>query len=172
MTDVNALRAQLAAAERWPNWRSLKDAGRTRPDDILMSLGIVRPPVDVVDIARRLGVRVHAARPTNWIGAARTTTTEADIWYVGDPWDKLTRFTIAHELGHVMLHPPGEAFRDVEFVGTQQETEANRFAADLLMPVWMVHDWAFELGPRANPLADAFAVSLIAMQRRLSSMGW
>ena len=47
--------------------------------------------------------------------------------YVGDR----QRFTIAHELGHLLLHSP---LRDDELALDEAEKEANRFAGALLLP--------------------------------------
>ena len=44
-------------------------------------------------------------------------------------------FTFFHEAGHVLLHGKRASFLDEEFVnGDPREVEANRFAADLLVP--------------------------------------
>lgn len=47
-----------------------------------------------------------------------------------DPGDR-QRFTIAHELGHLLLHTPE---RDRELEPDEAEKEANRFAGALLLP--------------------------------------
>jgi Zn-dependent peptidase ImmA (M78 family)/DNA-binding XRE family transcriptional regulator len=47
-----------------------------------------------------------------------------------DPGDR-QRFTIAHELGHLLLHSP---LRDDELDADTAEKEANRFAGALLLP--------------------------------------
>jgi len=53
------------------------------------------------------------------------------------------RFTLAHELGHYFLHPGLFYHRDVPLIGSErtevrgrprQEIEADRFAAEILMP--------------------------------------
>lgn len=47
-----------------------------------------------------------------------------------DPGDR-QRFTVAHELGHLLMHSP---LRDDEIDRDDAEKEANRFAAALLLP--------------------------------------
>jgi Zn-dependent peptidase ImmA (M78 family) len=85
------------------------------------------------------------------------------------------RFTIAHEIGHFVLHPqrlapnrggdPGNAARQ------QQEHEADQFAAELLMPEDLVREAVVLHGPDAVRLADRFGVSRAAMQVRLRYLG-
>lgn len=92
------------------------------------------------------------------------------------------RFTIAHELGHLELHrgrvlildtPVRVDFRDG--ASSQEESEANRFAAALLMPQEMVVRAA--AGASRDPdqliksLARKFQVSPAAMGYRLINLG-
>jgi uncharacterized protein DUF955 len=87
------------------------------------------------------------------------------------------RFTIAHELGHHVLDH-GPSFRDpvAHFTmgySSPREREANRFAAELLMP-----DEAIEYLMRTMKnatvakLAERFGVSQVAMGYRLKNLGW
>ena len=84
------------------------------------------------------------------------------------------RFTIAHELGHYLLH--GVSSLRIEdsnnyysnMTTRQQESQANRFAADVLMDRENIATYM-----RQNPetslkeIAEAFKVSNIAMAIRL-----
>ena len=84
------------------------------------------------------------------------------------------RFTAAHELGHFVLHRSsiGETHKDnyrlrAEGMTNWQETEANRFAADLLMPHNLIEQ-AMDSGTNSvEGLARLFKVSEIAMSIRL-----
>lgn len=81
------------------------------------------------------------------------------------------RFTVAHELGHYFLHE-GKAM--VSFRGGRgdDETEANRFAAELLMPEDLVrkdHRGRPAVIPRS--MAEVFQVSTSAMEIRLEQLG-
>jgi hypothetical protein len=92
------------------------------------------------------------------------------------------RFTTAHELGHFAMHrhligngiDDDRAYRSTRSgryyntaIGPLQETEANRFAANLLMPAHLM-DQAKQRGlVHPQELADAFMVSLPAMRIRL-----
>lgn len=96
------------------------------------------------------------------------------------------RFTIAHELGHYVYHrgmigtgiADDRAYRSTDVgryrnarIGVREETEANRFAANLLMPQHLIS--AAESAGNENPkqLADAFLVSEAAMRIRLGLPG-
>lgn len=97
------------------------------------------------------------------------------------------RFTIAHELGHYILHSDKPLFIDknpkvmfrnnASSSGEQlQEREANHFAAALLMPFRLIND-EIENAPDStvNPieyLAKKFKVSEQAMTFRLANLGY
>jgi len=94
------------------------------------------------------------------------------------------RFTIAHEIGHLVLHVPvaKEAFydrptdiREIEEGSPgeeppelrKREREANAFARELLMPEPLVDEQAHATGFNLPALADRFEVSVPAMRLRL-----
>lgn len=102
------------------------------------------------------------------------------------------RFTIAHELGHFLLHSPraGKAsFVDKSFFVVNRDTqsslgvdtkevEANYFAAEILMPaLGLYRDVARSavsdnLTVLCKTLANAYHVSPDAMRFRLSNLGF
>ena len=88
------------------------------------------------------------------------------------------RFTIAHEIGHYMLHRDriGSGIKDTKLyrsrLSNAMEAEANRYAANLLMPVAELRNRLSQLNlPRneesADMLANIFGVSNDAMEIRL-----
>jgi len=93
------------------------------------------------------------------------------------------RFTIAHEIGHLLLHVPvsREAFYDrpadireieEEPAGElpelrRREREANVFARELLIPETLVGEQAHATGFNLPALANRFEVSVPAMRLRL-----
>jgi Zn-dependent peptidase ImmA (M78 family) len=100
------------------------------------------------------------------------------------------RFSIAHEIGHFVLHREQVQlfidktykafFRDGKSArGTNKmEREANAFAAALLMPSGLIRraakSYEFELGDEGGPvddLAELFQVSTQAMTYRLMNLG-
>lgn len=83
-------------------------------------------------------------------------------------------FTIAHELGHYFLHSRlGEikinANRSDDI--DEAEKEANSFAAAFLMPERMLRKLYAEKDGNLSALADAFKVSLTAMNWRCINLG-
>ncbi len=99
------------------------------------------------------------------------------------------RFTIAHEIGHLVLHddelhvddplPVGYRNRKSAMAVDPKEIEANQFAAELLMPEHLLRSDLAKKG-RSTPmtdseieqLADRYEVSIQAMTIRLSSLGF
>lgn len=86
-------------------------------------------------------------------------------------------FTTAHELGHYKLHKNKEfdvllreIVQNLGITHSEEETEANWFAASLLMPRELVED----LWPAirdTNKLAEFFGVSASAVAWRLKNLG-
>jgi IrrE N-terminal-like domain len=94
------------------------------------------------------------------------------------------RFTIAHEIGHLILHVPTskEVFydrpTDIREIDEgspseklpelrKREREANVFARELLMPEPLVNEQAHATGFNLPALANRFEVSVPAMRLRL-----
>ena len=96
------------------------------------------------------------------------------------------RFTIAHELGHHVLHKiplsmtknEVKLFRDSDSSTgeNKNEIEANSFAASLLMPEKFVHEEVEnapkEINDAIKHLAGIFKVSKQAMTFRLANLGY
>ena len=102
-------------------------------------------------------------------------TDEGSKIIIVNPSDSLARqrFTVAHELGHALLHNEGVHPRsDVRLTKYKRlEAEANKFAAALLMPSEHVV-MAFNLGKNLEELAAIFGVSQTAMRIRLETLGF
>lgn len=82
-------------------------------------------------------------------------------------------FTIAHELGHLLLHTDFEAEGAItfnRFGSNRAETEANWFAANLLMPKDDFKTVAKKLGNDPFALAGYFGVSVAAAKVRLTAL--
>ena len=97
------------------------------------------------------------------------------------------RFSVAHEIGHLVMHPGSPMFID-RFVrvnwrngeSNREEIEANAFAAELLMPREAVERQVERALTRSEfltpqqlskQLAKAFHVSPQAMSYRLENLG-
>jgi IrrE N-terminal-like domain len=150
--------------------------------------GAAVPPLDVEELAASLcRLRVRAADDLGPIaGAAPKVQLSGvllpgrwEIWVRRDEPERRRRFTVAHEVGHHLLHSDGAAVlcrpSDVETAQGDlraREREANRFAAELLMPEQMVREAADHGGPNPIALAGHFGVSDVAMGYRLVTLGY
>jgi len=144
-----------------------------RPEDILVRLGIERPPIDVFEVARALEIEVVQLEMPGWDCAVRTTEKSKQIWLDQAVLPRRKRFNLAHAIGHVQLHPLGE-YRDSTYVPdttSTQEREANNFAGKLLMPEEMTYLGIRVYSSSAFKLADLFDVSPEAMNWRLKALG-
>lgn len=102
-----------------------------------------KAPVDLDGVANALGIKVYTDDLGTISGILRKDKKlGGDSGYVilvnkNHPLNR-QRFTVAHEIGHFILHRDmGDEIRDDEFYRALPgplETEANAFAADLLMP--------------------------------------
>lgn len=159
-----------------PPWEELKRL-KVRPSKVLALFGVSAPPVDVFAIARGLGVALEPL-PAERAGDAEGQCSgelvvhgyNAIIRYAANQSIVRQRFTVAHELGHLLLHEEGRAYRDTTFAGTPREIEANRFAADLLMPLSWVAAFADLYRDDVARLARTFQVSEKAMDYRLANV--
>jgi predicted transcriptional regulator len=88
------------------------------------------------------------------------------------------RFTIAHEIAHYVLHRDRAAsFHDQTFARRasstdQMEKEADRFAANLLMPEGSVRQAIQNGATSVAALAEIFGVSALAMKYRVQTLGY
>ncbi len=89
------------------------------------------------------------------------------------------QFTIAHEIGHYILHLKNEilhydnhAFYRADNVLNSDEVEANYFAAELLMPEELVVKLIDKGINSIQDLAKRFDVSEDAMRYRLTYLGY
>ena len=76
------------------------------------------------------------------------------------------RFTIAHEIGHHLLHSDGATVMcrpidvgQADDTNRAREREANRFAAELLMPEALLREYADREGADPIALSERFDVS-------------
>lgn len=120
--------------ENDPLWRQFRGSSSV---EILGYFKIAKAPVYPEQIAAKLGVHVHRVPNPGWVGACRGDEKEAHIWLNQDAPLVHQRFTLAHELGHLLLHRLGTEFRDIStgiLSSSREESEANAFAEALLMP--------------------------------------
>lgn len=102
-----------------------------------------------------------------------------EIWVNADEarrWPPRRRFTIGHELGHWVMHRTGQdslfcrraTVEEGRVVTPDIEEEASRFAAELLMPRWLLMREHAACGGDIDALCARFASSRAAMERRVA----
>lgn len=159
-----------------------------RAEKLLNDEGVLREPVPIENLARRLGAELsfqpfekdmsgmlyrEGQRVVIGVNSTHATTRQ--------------RFSIAHEIGHLLLHKGRPMFIDrdgrlnrrdeVSTLGTDtEEIEANSFAAALLMPQPLLAEAVSRLHRNDQPvspevLAKRFEVSVQAMEYRLINLG-
>lgn len=147
--------------------------------EAMRQAGVEGVPVDVLRAAAALGVRVQFEPMTDEMSGYLER--RDGQWVIGvnaHHSGVRQRFTIAHELGHFVLHrKEQQEFRDVIFtrrtIGRDNmEREADAFAAQLLMPEEsVIRDVRGGL-TNVHALAERYNVSSLAMKYRLISLGY
>lgn len=80
------------------------------------------------------------------------------------------RFTIAHEIGHLLLNTScKKSFLSFDFIKDPIEVEANQFAAELLIPLASIKKDLGTPGAKVPELAWKYIVSQEAMGWKISS---
>ena len=137
-------------------------------------------PVRVGELAKALGLKVvEATLPLSISGMIRPDESGAFVIRVNrfEPKER-QRFTIAHEIAHFLLHRSlitrgvvdSTLYRSK--LSSRLEAEANRLAADIIMPRQLVSQQLAEIPPGIEDpdayLAEKFRVSRAAMDIRTS----
>lgn len=136
----------------YKNYQNARDAAWR----ILLDCGVEQLPVNLTDICKKLGVRVRKYEDTRGLPEAALQTDGLTFFSWGRPvilynQDKppmRIRFTIAHELGHLVLGhvAPGQQTtvnREPSPTDDPVETAANQFAARLLAPACVL--WGLDI---------------------------
>lgn len=165
--------------------------------DLLDSFEINELPIPVIEVARLTGAIVTSFDLGEDIsGVLHISNGKANIGYNPSESRLRQRFTVAHELGHLILHHNDDKdriyfdnenyFFPVKFRSTNMklsqkdlahEQEANAFAAALLMPTGLVEREiknynGFDLSDNKmiTDIAKKFDVSVAAMSYRILTL--
>lgn len=144
---------------------------------LLEQSGVDAPPVPVEKLARDLGLKVRLQPFQGELSGVMFR--EGDTAIIGVNavhHPNRQRFTIAHELGHFLLHEGDPIFIDkiyrvnlrdaVSSEGTDvKEIEANHFAAELLMPERFL---ANDLAGKEFDIEDSSFIEKLASRYRVS----
>jgi Zn-dependent peptidase ImmA (M78 family) len=155
---------------------------------LLEELEIEAVPVPVDQVARHLGADVvYRAFEGDVSGMVYRSRQEKVIGVNSSHAPNRQRFTMAHEIGHLVLHRGQEVYVDNfesrvnwrDGASDRVEAEANAFAAELLMPRSIVNrevsramqDEAISPKQLVAAMAKSFRVSQQSMQFRLENLG-
>ena len=149
-----------------------------------------QPPVDIEAIARHLNAQVVEEKLDRSVSGLLYRDGDQVVIGVNSAHaDRRRRFTIAHEIGHLVLHKGRPLvldhvrvnFRDANSstASDLEEIQANAFAAEILMPrepviagaKKLLEDRAVTEAAVIEYLAQGFEVSDQAMEYRLINLG-
>lgn len=152
-----------------------------RAQDLLQNNRVTEPPVPVVQIVKKLGVRLRfSPLDSELSGMIYIKKGRPIIGVNALHHPNRRRFTIAHECGHLILHK-AQITKEIHIDKTfpmlmrdsmsatgvdKMEIEANMFAAELLMPASFLTD---ALGNEPFDIDDESAVSALAKSFKVSS---
>ncbi|WP_375725253.1 ImmA/IrrE family metallo-endopeptidase [Arcobacter sp. KX21116] len=160
--------------------------------DILKNSGYnLKLPIEVDEIIKILGISIEKKpdfRKAKVTGSITMKEGIPRVWInpMMNQSKERERFTLAHELGHFMLHI-APSFRD-DYISDDniewnrdnnwdvKEMEANKFAAELLMPLEQIKEEFNTIDSsdreiKIEKLSEIFKVSRQAIQFRLQSIG-
>lgn len=160
-------------------------------EQIKLDTGLSYPENGLIEIANSLGADVVSAelpdfeskKVKGYIKWFSNEEKELNIPYTAKIYlnsnqsAKVKNFTLAHEIGHLLLHKNSNSFRiDLQDYSEEgdpenQETEANYFAGALLMPKDKFI-LAIRNAKNLDDVAEAFSVSKPAVEARLKWLGW
>lgn len=152
---------------------------RANPDDLEKFWDLLLEiPVPVGQIAERLGIDVYSITLDSEISGLikKTGVNKYEININNTDVPVRQRFTACHEIAHYLLHRPcidAEGITDNILyrsrLSNAQETEANRFAAAILLPWRGVSEWHISRFGRPidqgniRAIAEAFRASDLAV---------
>jgi len=164
-----------------------------RAEATLKEAGVFEHPVNPIAVANALGYKVYAVKFRDGSFSGRMLLKNGDVRIDVNAYDppNRRRFTIAHEIGHALMHTEGytnleipdrvneNAIARQELVLSRAashdgprpiiEAQADRFAAALLMPrAWI--ESSFEMEKDVSRLAKEYGVSEAAMDIRLKQL--
>jgi Zn-dependent peptidase ImmA (M78 family) len=161
-----------------------------KAESLLTECGALRAPVPLDTVIHHLALTAQARQLAETSGVLVVENGRGMIGYNVNHSRVRQRFTIAHEIGHFVMHASDNQqqrlfvdrstmFRRNENSSTgddHQEVEANRFAAALLMPEKLIREEIassrFDLDDEEDVgnMAKHFNVSAAAMTFRLKNL--
>ena len=157
---------------------------KAKASDLLNSFDYKNLPIDPSIIAKKLGIKVLDCAFEDENVSGYYDFDEKTIYVNRNEFVKRQQFTIAHELGHALLHEDWVKssdytclYRDqlVKPTNDVKELEANEFAGHLLAPSFILDKYYKELKESPSYLhedliqkiSDVFFVSIPVIKIRL-----
>lgn len=142
--------------------------------NLLSNIGINNPPILLKDIVNHIkkekDLSVYSwAFGDNTDGIQITTGDVATIGYNKNQHPHRQRFTIAHEIGHLLLGHTGENLIFTFNSKDPKEIEASQFAAELLMPLNLFKENLLDKKKDTKELSFIFNVSEEAVWWRINN---
>lgn len=174
-----------------------REAIERQAEAILQRTGQINGQVDIFEVARKLGAVVQVQHMEDEISGVLVVSQDQKFILVNEDQALVRqRFSVAHELGHLVLHdtspermfvdggvrlyqrvgqPSSANYRGPDSHTTpDEEREANHFAAAILMPEPAVRAYAFGKTVLEDLLVEEMAryfdVSVQAMSIRLQRL--
>ncbi len=159
-------------------------------EKMLHSSGIDQPPISVEKIAKKLNLEIRVEQLEGDISGCIIRQGDRGIVGVNTfHHENRQRFTVAHEIGHFLLHKGNQILVDRKFLvnmrdaeasaaANPEEVEANFFAAELLMPERFLSidikgkHLDIEDDQSLRDLAERYQVSTQALTYRLANLGY
>lgn len=166
-------------------WKLIKETAKR----LLVEANVSSPPIVLEVLLERQGVLLAGAPAEEHVsGFLLRRVGEAPVIGFNSALPPVRqRFIVAHELGHLLLHHKSGLHVDRSVVKDkgdatdapdEEEVEANRFAAELLMPEHWIRQESgisryssYDDDPVIGRLAQRYMVSRQAMTIRLTSLG-
>jgi Zn-dependent peptidase ImmA (M78 family) len=146
--------------------------------EFCLSYQFYYPEDHIFDLANKMGISVYKKRfsdPKISAELIRDGSNEPIKIFLSEEEPKERRsFSLAHEIGHLVLHEPKPVAHRIDCYsyGTDdesvQELEANFFAATLLMPKDTLAEMLNIHGDNIEMLTKVFAVSRSAIRNRIT----
>ena len=144
------------------------------------TLGLNNNGEHLFEFVSRLGIKlIHKPMPDDQSGFMRKNGEHWEIGINSLHHPNRQRFTLAHELGHYFLHKEEQANWSDKYTFTRadeksdpMEWEANRFAAEFLMPERKFRELVANGTDNVDALAEAFQVSTMAVRIRAKNLGF
>ncbi len=146
-------------------------------ESVFGNLNEIKVPINLANILEQYNITLNTGKFKDENVSGVFSRADREIFVASDESPNRTAFTVAHELGHYFLHAnkDTDVFYREQILNITEETsdnekEANWFAASLLMPSQLVKRY-YSLTHDVGILSTLFGVSPTAVYYRLKNLG-